>query len=123
MGAELKLDDAQVNAALHAAILTAIGDLGREAIVKQAVLFLTTPVKQGGYYGRDVSPLMEIVGRAAEEAARTILKEKLATDPSFVATLEALYAAAVRRMMDVETQDKLAERLASKMVEALTERR
>jgi fructose-1,6-bisphosphatase len=114
--AELKLNDEQVNAALQAAILAAIGDIGRERIIKEAVSYL---IANDTRFKGQVSPLMEIVQNAAREIAKTILTDKLATDETFTTEVHRLYEDAVKKMFDVATREKLVERLANKMAEGL----
>jgi hypothetical protein len=114
--AELKLSDEQVNAALQAAILAAIGDIGRERIIKEAVSYLLASDTR---FKGQPSPLMEIVQNAAREIAKNILTDKLASDETFTTEVHRLYEDAVKKMFDVSTREKLVERLANKMAEGL----
>jgi len=118
--AEIKLDDAQINKALEAAILVAIGEAGREAIITKAVDYLKRS-PTSGY--NSASPLMEIVQEAARQVAKTLLKDKLAADSEFGRQVVSLYADAARKMFSVENRDKMVDRLANVMADALTKER
>jgi len=117
--AEIKLDDAQLQEALQAAILNAIGTAGREQIIKEAVAYLT---RQDNSYGRSTSALSRIVNIAAEQIARTVLEKKFADDAEFQAQVESLYSDALKKLFDVENREKLISRMAEVMGRALSER-
>lgn len=119
--AEIKLDNDQLNAALHAAILTAIGETGREAIIKSAVAHLTTAPSSS--YDKRGSPLLDVIHNAAREIASACLKEQLASDTEFLAQVKRLYTDATTRMFNVENREKLVEKLSSTMADALTKDR
>jgi endo-alpha-1,4-polygalactosaminidase (GH114 family) len=118
--AELKLDDAQISSAMNAAILTALGETGKEAIIKEAVAYLA---KQDGSYGNRRSPLFDIVHDVARKIATTVLTAKLETDEEFRAQVEALYTDALKRVFSVETREKLVEKMANAMGDAITKDR
>jgi uncharacterized membrane protein YheB (UPF0754 family) len=117
----IQLSDEELKQAMHAAILKALGETGREAIIKHAVDYLTTAPRDG--LRDQISPLLRIVREAAHEIARTTLKERLASDTAFVAQVQQLYADATAKLFAAETRDKLVERLSTMMADALTKDR
>ena len=120
---DVKLNDEQLQKALDAAILTAIGETGKEEIIKQAVAHLTKKESASIYDRTPVSPLMRIMGDAADDIARAILTKRLKEDVEFVAEIEKLYADAVRKMFHTETREKLVDKLAGAMAKALADDR
>lgn len=119
--AEIKLDDEQLNEALKAAILVAIGSAGREQIIKEAISHLTTR-ERGAYGASQKSPLDQIIHEAARKIASALLSEKLAADPIFIENLGAIYSDALKKLFNVENREKLVERMADVMGRALSER-
>ena len=119
---DVKLNDEQLNKALEAAILVAIGETGREEIIKNAVAYLTREERSGAY-GRSVSVLFRIVNEAAERIARVALEERLRSDPTFIAAVESLYADATKRMFDAAPRETLVQKLALTMAAALSSER
>lgn len=105
--------------ALGRAVLAAIGKAGEERIVSAAVKWLTESPRSS--YG--TSPLMEIVHTEARFIAQTVLREKLNNDPAFIAALTTMYEKAIVKFFNVETQDKLVDKLATKMAEAIAQDR
>lgn len=117
----IQLSDEDMKAAMHTAILKALGDAGREAIIKHAIAYLTTAPRDS--YRDAVSPLLQIVRDVARGIAETTLKEQMAGDAAFQAQVRQLYADATAKMFAAETREKLVERLSNMMGDALTKDR
>jgi hypothetical protein len=113
----IQLSDEELKQAMHAAILKALGETGREAIIKHAIDYLTTAPRDA------ISPVLRIVREAARDIAEATLKERLANDTAFVAQVQQLYADATAKLFAAETRDKLVERLSGMMADALTKDR
>jgi len=115
---EVKLNDDQLNQAMQSAILAAIGDTGREQIIKSAIEHLTK--KSDGYNGRsNPSPLEQIMQNSAENIARAVMASKFENDAEFKQQIESMYSEAFQRVFTGEGRDKVVERMASKMAEVL----
>jgi hypothetical protein len=84
--AEIKLDDEKLQTVMQVAILEAIGPIGREAIIKQAVQEITKTTSNS--YGQKEGPLWSIIRREAEKIAETIIRGKLEADAEFLAAIE-----------------------------------
>lgn len=67
--AELRLSDEQINKALEAAVLVALGEVERKRIIKGAIDHLT---RLKSTYPEQPPPLMEVILWVAQNIAETI---------------------------------------------------
>ena len=120
---ELKVDveGTAMEALMHKAVLEALGAQGQSQIVQHAVAYLVK--KPDSTYGSKASPLLQIVEGAANRIAMTVLSEKLQSDAEFIAQIHSLYADATKRLFEVQTRERLVEKMAAKMAEALSDTR
>lgn len=118
---QIKLEDEQIQNALNAAILVAVGETGKEAIVKEAVRYLTS--QDRGSYGNNPSPLQAALRETSRTIATAVLTERLTHDKEFLASVESLFVEAVRKMLNVENREKLVTRLAEAMAKGISEDR
>jgi hypothetical protein len=115
--AEIKLDDTEVEIAMQAAILQAIGAVGREAIIKCAVAEIT---KTKNSHGQMDGPLWTLIRRESDRIAETILRGKIENDPEFLAAIESVYSEAAKRFLSgAESREKLIEKVVSSMTRVL----
>lgn len=114
---EVKLDDEQTNKLLQAAMLAALGEHGQAAIVDKFLKYLTTKPSTLGQ-----TPLDEMFQFQAHQIARKIVEDKFANDPEFIKAIEDVFALAVKKFLNVETKEALADKMASKMVDAFNSR-
>lgn len=116
---ELKVEGSDLQKMLESAVVTALGEAGRDALVKNVVEYLTTPPRSG--YG-EASPLMRALQTAANQAAHTYFRERLASDEAFQKMFDDLYTEVVKKMMNAETREKLVEKMTSKLSDAFESR-
>jgi endo-alpha-1,4-polygalactosaminidase (GH114 family) len=118
---EVKITEDAVTAAMHKAILEALGEKGREQIIAETVKYLSTP--KDSYYGKSITPLTEIMRQTAEQIAKAVCKDRIEKDPTFIAAVEDIFREAAKKFMDVETREKLVNRLANAMYEGFAKDR
>lgn len=117
MTMSLELDPAQLQKALDAALLKAIGEKGQEQILKEVIRHLTT--EEGSYmHGTRTTPLMAALKQAARQAADNYFSEKLKNDPAFTQALEDLFRDAWKQFVESETRPKLVSEMAYKIADA-----
>lgn len=118
----VKITDPELNAAMQAAILTAIGQRGQEQILSECIKYLTTKNEASRYGGNSTSPLQDIIYNSARKVADTTITEKLKGDPEFIQQIEIIYLEAVKKFLSVEKREDLLERMVNKMAQAFEER-
>jgi hypothetical protein len=116
MDASVKLNDASVEAALQAAVLAALGEVGREAIVKTALAEITRSSLGPG--GRKEGPLYDVIRTVTYSIATKVIEEKLRADVEFLGFVESVYLHGLRKFM-LTDRDKLVEAVSGKMSEAM----
>lgn len=116
---ELKLEGSALQQILEGAVIQALGESGRDALVKHVVEYLTTP--KGGY-GAKNSPLLDALNMAASQAATKYFRDKVENDPTFAAALEQLYADGVKKFLDSDTREKTIDRIADRLSSAFGDR-
>jgi hypothetical protein len=70
--AEIKLEGEDLQMVLDAAIMQALGETGKELLIKEVVRYLTTP--SGSGIGSKTSPLMQALHHAAQNAAMVYIR-------------------------------------------------
>ena len=116
MDASVKLNDASVEAALQAAVLAALGEVGREQIVKVALAEITR--SSVGANGRREGPLYDVIRTVTYNIATRIIEDKLKADVEFLGFVESVYLHGLRRFMATD-KDKLVEAVSARMSESL----
>lgn len=120
MSFDIKLDEAQIKALASAAIVQAISQQGRDAIICQAVDFLLTP-KESSYSSRKVSPIQEAFTRALEQTAREVALEMIEKDERVRARLLEMLVAAHEQVL-VAGRDNMVKKIAEAVERGLSER-
>ena len=115
MDPNVKLDDAALDAALHAAV-RGLGELGRDHIVAEAVAEITRTTFGPG--GRKEGALHDAVRVVTRRVALTVIEDKLRTDQEFLDFVESVYLHGLKKFMS-QDKDKLAEAVAARMSDAL----
>lgn len=110
---ELKIEGSNLQTLLEKATLEALGDAGREALVKEVVRYLVTAESY-----RNESPLRLAMRSAAAGVAQRVLAERIANDPAFVEAIESLYVDAFKKFHDAESREKLVARMAERLSSA-----
>lgn len=116
---DLKIEGTDLQKLIEGAVVQALGETGRDALVKHVVQYLTTA--RSGYTDK-TSPLLEALHLASTQAANKYFRDKIESDPAFVAALEALYADAVKRFLDSDKREKTVERMADRLSAAFGDR-
>lgn len=106
----------QLDQLLHKAIIDALGDEGRDLLIKETVAYLTT--KETGGYGPGRTPLIRALHVAASSAATRFAQEKIENDPEFQAMLRGVFERAVEQFMQPKVQTKLVDAISSALVRA-----
>lgn len=120
---DLKIEGEQLTKLIEGAVMQALGEAGREAIVKQVVKHLTTAPESTGYGSRPPSPLVRALNDAAERVAHKFLTDKLANDAEFTAAVEGLYLEAFKRFNGAESREKIVTRMADRLSKAFDQDR
>jgi len=121
---DVKVEKDTLNAALQEAVLRALGENGRELIIREAVAYLTKEEDRGTYGGgKQPSKLRQAMEDAADKIARVVFKEKLENDSEFRSHVEKLYEDATKKFFNAETREKLVDKLADKLSRAFSEDR
>lgn len=116
---DLKLSEEQLLSVISGAIIAQLTDEMRADIIKQAIIHLTTPVKDG--YGRNTkeTPLQRAFDRAVENVSHQVAHEFVANHPDFKAAIEAaMNGTAAAAMANI---DAVREKLVSAAVSAIYE--
>lgn len=116
---EIKMDNDQTNQLLQAAILQTLGEKGQEMIIKEVVRYMTT--SSSNNYGAS-TPLQDHIRSVGRDIAEKILRQKMESDPEFVAQIEEIYIQAFRKVFSTEGREELINRMATQMSAALTTR-
>jgi len=114
---DLKLNQDQLSQIIAGAILSQITDEMRADIIKQAIVHLTTPVKD--QYGRASSEtsLQRAFNLACDRVAYDVANDYVATHPEFRAAMtKAMEYAAAEALANI---DEVREKLAESVVQAL----
>jgi hypothetical protein len=120
---ELKVEGSDLQKLIEGAVVQALGESGKDALVKEVVRHLTTPPQRNGYgSGQRPSPLMEALHGAAAQAASAYFRAKVEKDPAFVDALEQLYTDAVKKFLDTDTRAKTIDKMADRLSSAFGER-
>lgn len=120
---ELKLEGSQLDQMIQAAVMQALGDVGKEALMKEVVRYLTQPDRERTYGGQQpASPLTHALRNAAGVAAMRHFTKLLEEDKDFVNQLEALYTDAVKKYLGQENREKIVDAMANRLSEAFKER-
>jgi hypothetical protein len=119
---DIKVDPGTLDAALHEAVLRALGENGRELIIREAVAHLVKE-ESNTYGSKQPSKLRQAMWQAADDIARSVFKKKLEEDAEFRAQVEKLYEDATKRFFNVEHREKFVEKLAEKMSRAFVDDR
>jgi len=106
---DLKVGESDLKKLLDVAIIQALGDTGREALVKEVVRYLSTPGEKSGFGREPPSPLMRALQETAESAGRRYFLDKIQNDPAFGAALEQVYAEALRSFVDGPLKEKIVK--------------
>lgn len=120
MTMKVELDEEKLRTVLDSAIITALGETGKDAIIKEVVKYLTTEPtswKQGQ------SPLWTALRTSADQAARRYFDEKIATDPEFKKAIDAVYTEAFKMFFDTDFRHRMASEMAQTLSGAFTERK
>jgi hypothetical protein len=116
---DLKIEGPDLQKLLESAVVQALGEAGREALVKECVKYLTTP--QGSYRDQK-SPLLQALHAAAGEATKRYVTAKMANDPELISMIDSLYVDAFKRFNDAEVRSKLIDRMADRLESAFSEK-
>jgi hypothetical protein len=120
---DVKVEKSTLDAALQEAVLRALGENGRELIIREAIAYLTKEEDRGYGSSKQPSKLRMAMETAAEKIAHAVFTEKLESDPEFKRQVALLYEDACKKFFNVETREKLVDKLADKMSRAFTEER
>lgn len=124
MSAAIQLDKTQLDQLLHKAIVDSLGADGQQRIIDAVIKHLTRPQGNGGFRGgvnyEATSILQDLLNDSAQAVARQVCREKVENDPEFRAKVESVYADAAAKLFSVENREKLVEKMADKMGEALS---
>ncbi len=115
---DLKVEGSDLQRLLEAAVMQALGEAGRDALTKHVVQYLTTPVDG---YGRKASPLLLALQNAAASVAEKHVREKMTSDPEFIAAIDSLYVEAFKKFNSAETREKTIERMSYRLSKAFAE--
>ena len=96
--AEFKLDDAQLKAVFHEALMKSLDSVSREALMAAAVAHILNPVSTGYGHNRD-SRLQEIFNQCLERAARELILEEL-KKPELQDKLKKIIDAGMQKILD-----------------------
>lgn len=120
---DLKLSDDALNTLVSKAILDQLSAEGRDKVIKEAIIYLTT-VKKEKYGTRTISPLQAALSDRVEQAAHRVIEDYLKEDPTFKATvLAALHKAMEMLTTDKDAMDALAKTLSAALGETLAKGR
>lgn len=111
---EFKLEGQDLKDILHKAVIDALGETGKEALLKEVVQYLTTE-RQAYDRAPKVSPLLQALHDAATGAARDYFTKRIEIDNEFAETLERLYLESVKKFTSVENTDKLTTKMAERL--------
>lgn len=116
---ELNIDEAAVREVVSAAILEQLGNEGRGKLIQAALEYLLTPPKKDQYSRVEYpSPLQAAFNDAAAKAARQIVMETVATDPTFVAKVKEKVGEAMALVDEANYSYYVSEALAAAMGKA-----
>ena len=111
MTAHIDLSDEQLHGIVSEAILQAIGEKQRDAILQEAVRELLTK-KKVGVYGDYTTPIQEAFNLAVAGVAREAAREMLDTDEDIRTQVRALLKEVVERVFTIQ-RDKAIDALSN----------
>lgn len=118
---ELKVDlsSDQLRDLTSTAILQAITDQQRAALIQAALTYLLTP-REGAYGRKPLSPIQEAFNLAVEGLARDLVRDELRTNPAITEQIHALIVDAVDRLMAdrAAVVDRMADSLSRALLNA-----
>lgn len=113
---EIKLDTVDFKEVFNAAIIKALDDEKKNALIQGALSHLTTKPSNG--YGKQKTPIENAFEMALNKVARDKIEEFLKTDDSVNKMIEGLIADAVKQI-NGEGRDKTVSKIAEKIIEGL----
>lgn len=123
MELNLKLNGENLETVLHAAVLQALGDPAKQAIIDDVVKYLVTDGPTSSYSNqKQPSPLKAAVYRAAQSIATKLIEDQLVNDPEFVGQVTELYREAWQKLFKGDAREKLVEKISNAMYDALHQR-
>jgi hypothetical protein len=96
--AEFKLDDAQLKAVFHEALMKSLDSVSREALLAAAISHLLDP-KVSNWGSTKTYTLQQIFNDCTERAAREMIIEEL-KKPEFQEKLQVIITAGMKKIMD-----------------------
>ena len=117
MDAKIELSEKDLEAALQAALLVQISEIGRENIIAQAIDYLIRPNDQ---YGKKEAPLMRAFYQAAEHVVSEVIREELKEpDSRFRQKIKEFVVEGVEEWLDASVKDQHGSGLSSKIAAAI----
>ena len=116
---KLELEGSALEKALHAAVISSLGEVGKRTLMDEVVKYLTTPTKDVRHR-YEASPLMQAVFHSTEKAARDVVKEML-DDPKspLKACIRQLVINGVEDWIKQTSEDGMAEKISSSIMDVL----
>lgn len=114
---EVKVEGTALDGIIQKALLDALGDVGKEALVKHVMDYLTKP-QERGYGNKKISPLMEALDDQTREAAQKFFRERMENDTELLAQFEAIYVEAVQKFNQPDVKKKLTDKIAERVAAA-----
>lgn len=119
MTADVKLTDEMLQGVISAAVLRAIDQKTRDALIAGALTHLLNG-KSDHWKHKDVSPLEAKFREAVEAFCQERCREMVAANAELKAKIDALLAEAVARVFDnPERREKLVSQLADKVADGM----
>jgi hypothetical protein len=117
MEAKIEFNEEQISQAIQAAILKQIGEEGRDTIIKQAIVYLTTP-KTSHHSDHKETPLMNAFFQAAHIIMEKIVQEEILKQNSeFHLAIKATVTAGVEKWL-ADREGKVNQ-VAAKIADAI----
>ena len=119
---QLNLSEENLKTALEVAFLNAIGENGKELILKEVVTLLTKP-QSDSYYGKKSSMLTDIMYGAARDIAKKLLENKLENDEEFKTAVISVYAEAFQKVFVGEGRERLVTKISDGIYSIMSKER
>lgn len=117
---KVDIPEDQIKEVLAEALLRTLDAKAREAVLAQAIAYLTTPHK--GYSGDAVTPIQEAFNRTLQDYLTEIVKQIIEEDERVLIAVKQITVTAVEQWLESD-KGPLIQQIVSYLDKAISERR